>query len=107
SRSSRTSVSRGRRRMAYLYLAVAIIAEVIATSLLKATGEFTRLLPTAGVVVGYGVAFYCLALTLRSVPIGLAYGIWSGLGIVLIAAAGWLFYGEKPDAPAAIGLALI
>lgn len=93
--------------MAYLYLAVAIVAEVIATSLLKATDEFTRLLPTVGVIAGYGVAFYCLALTLRSVPVGLAYGIWSGLGIVLVAAVGWLVYGEKLDAAALIGLALI
>lgn len=93
--------------MAYLYLAIAIICEVIATSALKASGEFTRLVPSVVVVIGYAVAFYCLTLVLRSIPLGLTYAIWSGVGIVLVALVGTLFYKQSIDAPAVIGMALI
>ena len=92
---------------AYLYLLIAIVAEVVGTSALKASEGFTRLGPTAIVVVGYGLAFWLLSLTLRTIPVGIAYATWSGLGIVLIAAVGWLFYGQRLDAPALIGMALI
>ncbi|QBC32734.1 multidrug efflux SMR transporter [Pandoraea sp. XY-2] len=93
--------------MAYLYLLVAIVAEVIATSALKASEGFTRVGPVALVVVGYGVAFYMLSLTLRTIPVGVAYAMWSGLGIVLISIAARVLFGQKLDAPAVIGMALI
>ena len=84
----------------WLLLGTAIVAEVIGTSALKASAGFTRLGPSLVVVAGYGVAFYLLSLTLRHIPVGVAYAVWSGLGIVLIAAVGWLFYGQRLDAPA-------
>lgn len=93
--------------MAYLYLAIAIIAEVAATSALKASAEFTRPLPGLVVVLGYGIAFYCLTLVLRSIPIGITYAVWSGLGVVLITLVGILVYREIPDAAAVVGMAMI
>lgn len=93
--------------MPYLYLLVAIVAEVIATSALKASEGFTRVGPVALVVVGYGLAFYMLSLTLRSIPVGIAYAMWSGLGIVLISIASRVLFGQKLDAPAMVGMALI
>ncbi len=91
----------------WIYLAVAIVAEVIATSALKASDGFSQWLPSVVVVVGYGLAFYFLALTLRSIPVGIAYAIWSGLGIVLVTLIALVLYGQKPDLPAVIGMALI
>jgi small multidrug resistance pump len=88
-------------------LAIAIVAEVIATSALKASEGFTRPLPLLLTVVGYAVAFYFLALTLRTVPVGIAYAIWSGLGIVLISLIGVLWFRQSLDAPAIAGLILI
>ena len=93
--------------MTHLYLAIAIVAEVSATSALKASDGFTRLGPSIFVVAGYAVAFYFLSLTLRTMPIGIAYAIWCGGGIVLIALIGWLVLGQKLDAPALGGIALI
>ncbi len=93
--------------MAYLYLAVAIIAEVVATSALKASEEFTKLVPSALVIIGYGVAFYCLTLVLRNIPVGIAYAIWAGLGIVLIAIVGAVLFRQIPDIPAVLGMTLI
>lgn len=93
--------------MAYLYLAIAIIAEVAATSALKASAEFTRPLPGLVVVLGYGIAFYCLTLVLRSIPVGITYAVWSGLGVVLITLVGILVYREIPDTAAMIGMAMI
>ena len=93
--------------MVYVYLATAIIAEVIATSALKASHEFTHLIPSLIVITGYAVAFYFMTLTIRTLPIGITYAIWSGLGIVLISIAGAIFYKEIPDIPAMIGIALI
>lgn len=92
---------------AYVYLALAIVAEVIATSALKASEGFTRLGPSLLVAAGYGVAFYFLSLTLKSVPVGVAYAIWSGAGIVLIALIGWLVLKQPLDLPAMLGMALI
>jgi small multidrug resistance pump len=91
----------------WLFLAIAIVSEVIATSALKASEGFTRLAPSAVVVAGYGVAFYFLALTLRTIPIGIAYAVWSGVGIVLITALAWWFFGQRLDCPAIVGMALI
>ena len=93
--------------MAYLYLAIAIIAEVVATSALKASMEFTRLFPSLIVVAGYGISFYFMTLVLRTLPIGITYAVWSGFGIVLVAVAGALLYRQIPDIPAMIGMGLI
>lgn len=91
----------------YLYLAIAILAEVVATSALKAAEGFTRPRPSLLVVAGYGVAFYFLSLVLRTLPIGVAYAIWSGVGVALIALFGWLFYRQALDAGAIVGIVLI
>ncbi|SFH53450.1 DMT family transporter [Modicisalibacter xianhensis] len=93
--------------MGYVYLFVAIVAEVIGTSALKASQEFTRFWPSVVVVVGYGLAFYMLTLVLRTVPVGIAYALWAGLGIVLVTLIGVLAFGEKLDLPAVLGLVLI
>ena len=94
-------------KMGYLYLGIAVAAEVIATSALKASDGFTRLLPSLVVVVGYGIAFYFLSLVLKTVPVGVAYAIWSGAGIVLISLVGWLWQGQTLDLPALAGMGLI
>lgn len=93
--------------MNYLYLTIAIVSEVIGTSALKASEGFTRLVPTIIVGVGYISAFYFLSLTLRTIPVGVAYAIWSGAGVALITAIAWIFFGQKLDAPAILGLILI
>ncbi|MCW3480812.1 multidrug efflux SMR transporter [Neisseriaceae bacterium JH1-16] len=91
----------------FVYLAIAIVAEVIATSSLKAADGFTRLAPSIVVVIGYGIAFWMLSLVLKSVPVGIAYALWSGLGIVLVTGVAMLLYGQKPDFAAVVGIALI
>jgi small multidrug resistance pump len=91
----------------WLYLAIAIIAEVLGTSCLRASEGFTKLVPSLLVVVGYGLAFFCLSLTLKEIPVGIAYAVWSGAGVALITAIGWLWFGQRLDLPAAIGIALI
>lgn len=91
----------------WLILMGAIVAEVVATSALKASNGFSRLAPSVITVLGYAIAFYLLALTLRTIPVGIAYAIWSGVGTVLIALAAWMLYGQKLDFPAVIGMALI
>jgi small multidrug resistance pump len=93
--------------MNWFYLAIAIVAEVIATTSLKASEGFTRTLPSTIVVVGYGVAFYMLSLTLRTIPMGVVYAIWSGAGIVLITLAGFFLYRQRLDVPALVGIGLI
>ena len=92
---------------AYAFLAVAIAAEVIATSALRASEGFPRLWPSVLVVVGYAVAFYFLSLTLKTMPVGLAYAIWSGVGIVLVSAIAFFVYKQTLDLPALIGIGLI
>lgn len=91
----------------WVFLFFAIVSEVAGTSALKASEGFTRLWPSVIVVVGYGIAFYLLSLTLRTIPVGVAYAVWSGIGIVLITLVGWLVFGQKLDAAALIGIALI
>ena len=91
----------------YAALGMAIVAEVIATSALKSSAGFTRLWPSVVVVLGYGVAFYGLSLTLQSMSVGVAYAIWSGLGIVLVTVAAFVLYGQRVDLPALAGMALI
>ena len=93
--------------MHWLFLTAAIVSEVIGTSALKATEGFTRLWPSVIVAAGYGSAFYFLSLTLSVIPVGVAYAIWSGIGIVLIALIAWVFYGQTLDFPAIVGMALI
>ncbi len=93
--------------MVYVWLTLAICAEVVATTALKATNEFTNLVPSLVCVAGYAVAFYLLTLVLRTMPVGIAYAIWSGLGIVLVGVLGALTYRQIPDAAAIAGMALI
>lgn len=93
--------------MHWIYLAIAIVAEVIATSCLKPSEGFTCLWPSVAVVTGYGLAFFFLSLTLRTLPVGVTYAVWSGVGIVLVATVGWLAFGQRLDAPALIGMAMI
>ena len=91
----------------WLALAIAISGEVIATSALKASNEFTRLIPSIIVVVGYGTAFYFMAISMRVLPVGIMYAIWSGMGIVLVSIIGWLVYKQTLDLPSMIGMGLI
>jgi len=91
----------------WLLLGLAIVAEVVGTSALKASAGFTRLGPSAVVVLGYGVAFYCLSLVLKSIPVGITYAVWSGLGIVLITLSAWWLYGQTIDTAGFIGMGLI
>ena len=91
----------------WIYLGIAIVSEVIGTSALNASAGFSRPWPSLIVVVGYAVAFYCLSLALTSIPVGIAYAIWSGVGVALIALVGWAIFGQALDAPAIIGIALI
>ncbi len=92
---------------AWLTLGIAIVAEVIGTSALKASEGFTRWLPSLVVVLGYAVAFYCLSLVLKQIPVGVAYAVWSGLGIVLITLVAFVLYGQKIDTAGLIGMGLI
>ena len=91
----------------WIFLSVAIVSEVIATSALKAAEGFSRLWPSAIVVVGYAAAFYFLSLTLRTIPIGVAYAIWSGVGVALIALISWVLFGQSLDLPGILGISLI
>ncbi len=91
----------------WLFLSIAIVGEVIATSALKASEGFSRLWPSLIVIAGYATAFYFLSLTLKTIPVGVVYAIWSGAGIVLISLIAWLFYGQALDLAAIIGMLLI
>ena len=93
--------------MIYAMLVVAIAAEVVATTALARSESFTRLVPSLITVTGYAIAFYCLSITLRVMPTGVVYAVWSGMGIVFITAIGWVWFGERLDLPALIGLGLI
>lgn len=93
--------------MQWLFLAIAILSEVIGTSALKAAEGFSRLGASSVVVVSYASAFYFLSLTLKTIPVGIAYAIWSGVGIILISLIAWVLYGQSLDLPTIIGLSLI
>lgn len=93
--------------IAYAYLFIAIAAEVTATSFMKASDGFTKLVPSIITIIGYLISFYCLSITLKTIPTGIAYAIWSGIGVVLITAIAWIFYGQKLDAAAIIGMGFI
>lgn len=92
---------------AWWYLGIAIVSEVVATSALKASESFSRFWPSLVVVVGYALAFYFLSLTLKSIPVAVAYAVWSGVGIALIAIIGWLLFGQALDLPGIVGITLI
>jgi len=92
---------------AWIFLSVAILSEVVATSSMKLTEGFTRLGPSLVTAIGYMISFYMLSLTLRHVPVGVVYAIWSGVGIVLVSLVAWQLYGQKLDVPAMIGIGMI
>lgn len=91
----------------WLFLAIAIVSEISATSALKASAGFTKVVPSIVVVIGYLLSFYFLSLTLKVIPIGIAYAIWAGLGIVLLAVVGWVVYDQQLDIAAMLGISLI
>lgn len=91
----------------WIFLLIATLAEVVATSSLKASESFTKLVPSLIVIVGYAIAFFFLSLSIKQIPIGIAYAVWAGLGIVLIAVIGWWFFNQNLDLAAIIGIALI
>ncbi len=93
--------------MKWVYLLIAITGEVVATSALRASDGFTRMGPTGLVVAGYAIAFYFLSLTLSTIPVGVAYAVWSGIGIVLTSIIGWFLFSQSLDTAALIGIALI
>jgi len=93
--------------MNWLFLSIAILSEVLATSSLKACESFTRFWPSLLVVSGYASAFYFLSLTLRTIPMGIAYAIWSGVGVILISLIAWIVYGQRLDSAAIVGICLI
>jgi len=93
--------------MAYVYLFIAIITEVIGTMALKESAEFTKIIPSIVVLIGYSLSFYFMTLSLRVIPLGITYAIWSGLGIVILAVIGAVYYHEKLDIPAIIGMGVI
>lgn len=91
----------------YIYLVLAIVFEIIATTFLKKSEGFSKLFPATITIIGYAAAFYFLSLTLREIPIGIAYAIWSGVGIICITCIGIIAFNQIPDLPAIIGIALI
>ncbi|ROP61717.1 small multidrug resistance pump/small multidrug resistance pump [Enterobacter sp. BIGb0383] len=91
----------------WIVLFIAVLGEVVATTSLKLSEGFTRLVPSVVVVIGYAIAFYCLSITLKSIPLGIAYAVWSGLGIVTVSILGWLIFGQKLDIWAMLGMLLI
>ena len=93
--------------MTYIYFAIAIVSEVVATSALKASKQFTKLTPSLIVIIGYCISFYLVTLVLRTIPVGITYAIWAGVGIVLVALVGAILYKQIPDIPAVIGMGLI
>jgi multidrug transporter EmrE-like cation transporter len=91
----------------WLFLSVAILAEVVATSALRSSEGFSKLVPSVVVLLGYGATFNFLSLALRSIPVGIAYAVWAGMGIVLIAIVGWILHGQKLDVRGVVGMGLI
>lgn len=91
----------------WIFLAIAILGEVVATTTLKSTAGFSKLMPSMVVVIGYGIAFYFLSLSLKSIPVGIAYAVWAGVGIALVILISWLVYGQKLDLWGFVGVGLI
>ncbi len=98
---------KGNGMKSWIYLLVAIVAEMVGTSGLKASDGFSKLWPSLLTIVAYGASFFFLSLTLRTIPVGIAYAVWGGVGIVLITLVGWLYFGQRLDAPAIMGMLLI
>lgn len=94
-------------KLAIIYLCISILMEVVATTSLKLSDSFSRLVPSIVAIAGYAVAFYCLTVPMKTIPTGVIYAIWSGAGIILIAFSGWVFSGQKLDIPALTGIVLI
>ncbi len=94
-------------QMHWVFLAVAIVSEVFASSMLKLSEGFSKPLPTVGVAVGFIVSFYFLSLTLKTMPLGTAYAIWAGLGLVLTSLVSIVFFGQKPDLMGVVSIGLI
>lgn len=90
-----------------LALSIAIICEVIATSYIPKTEQFTKMMPSTVVLIGYGIAFFLLSVTVKTMPVGVVYAIWSGAGIVLVATVGYFVYGQRLDLPALVGIGFI
>lgn len=107
SRPKNIGTKRCMTKEAVIFLFIAIVVEVIATISLKLSDSFTRLVPSLVTIIGYCIAFWCLTIPMRTIPAGIIYAIWSGVGIVLIGLIGWLFLGQKLDMPAIIGMLLI
>nr|WP_245587968.1 multidrug efflux SMR transporter [Carnimonas nigrificans] len=93
--------------MSWVVLSIAIIAEVAGSTLLMKTEQFTRLIPTVGTLLLYGIAFYCLSLSLRHIPLGIAYSVWAGVGIVLTVISGVVIFQQRLDIAAVVGVSLI
>ena len=91
----------------YIWLFFAILTETLGTTALQASQQFTRLWPSVGVVIFYGLSFYFMSIALKFMPVGIVYAIWSGLGIVLISGIGYVLFGQKLDLAAILGLAMI
>ncbi|EJB5293358.1 multidrug efflux SMR transporter [Vibrio cholerae] len=91
----------------WLFLTIAILGEVIATTTLKSTDGFTKLIPSVVVFLGYGISFYFLSLSLKSIPVGIAYAVWAGLGVALVTLIAWIVYGQKMDSWGFLGVGLI
>ena len=92
---------------AYLFLIIAVLFEGLGTTSLQASQQFTRLVPSVGVIIGFGMSFYCLMIVLQYLPLGVTYALWAGFGICLTALLGWLVFRQSVDVPAMIGMALI
>ncbi|WP_174856104.1 DMT family transporter [Vibrio diabolicus] len=90
-----------------LALSIAIVCEVIATSYIPKTEQFTKMMPSTVVLIGYGIAFFLLSVTVKTMPVGVVYAIWSGAGIVLVATVGYFVYGQRLDVPAIVGIGFI
>ncbi|HHF2853960.1 TPA: multidrug efflux SMR transporter [Vibrio diabolicus] len=90
-----------------LALSIAIVCEVIATSYIPKTEQFTKMMPSTVVLIGYGIAFFLLSVTVKTMPVGVVYAIWSGAGIVLVATVGYFVYGQRLDLPALVGIGFI
>ncbi|HHF0509836.1 TPA: multidrug efflux SMR transporter [Vibrio antiquarius] len=90
-----------------LALSIAIVCEVIATSYIPKTEQFTKMMPSTVVLIGYGIAFFLLSVTVKTMPVGVVYAIWSGAGIVLVATVGYFVYGQRLDLPAIVGVGFI
>ncbi|NBT57913.1 QacE family quaternary ammonium compound efflux SMR transporter [bacterium] len=93
--------------MNWLYLIIAITSEVVGTSALKASEGFSKLYPSVLVVLGYGTAFYFLSLTLKTIPVGIAYAVWSGVGVVLVTLVSWILFNQRLDLAGWLGIVLI